>query len=116
MKKAILIYALIIGLFVSQLQINIDSQAQTTQNRVLILYDATLTQQSGKMGLIYAIMLRNLLGHFNLGVDISPVETYTAGKVESYLATFYFGSYYDNPVPTTFLSDVNKTQKRVVWF
>jgi uncharacterized protein YdaL len=92
------------------------AQAQTTPPKALVLYDAPPGTQFEKMDLSYAIMLRNLLGHFDAQVDLVPVQNYTAGKVNNYNATFYLGSYYDNQVPVAFLQDTMSTAKTVVWF
>ena len=85
-------------------------------HRALILYDAPQNQAFQKFGLIYAIMLENLLGHFKADVTLKPIGDYSDGVVESYDATFYLGSYYDNPVPQSFMNDVMTTQKTIVWF
>lgn len=82
----------------------------------LVLYDAPPNDSYSKLGLAYAIMLRNLLGHFDGTITLKPVQEYTAGMIESYQATFYLGSHYDNAVPAALLSDVTTTQKTVVWF
>jgi uncharacterized protein YdaL len=92
------------------------AQGAGTPMKTLILYDAPAPNQYEKLGLAYAIMLRNLLGHFDGSVDLVPVHQYTAGKLESYQTTFYLGSYYDNPVPAAFLADVSTTSKTIVWF
>jgi uncharacterized protein YdaL len=91
------------------------AQAQTVV-KTMVLYDAPAGTQFEKLGLAYAIMLRNLLGHFDSTVDLVPVQNYTAGKINSYDATFYMGSYYDNQLPAAFLSDAATTQKTLVWF
>ena len=85
-------------------------------SRVLVLYDAPSGVAFSKFGKVYAIMLRNLLGHFKLQVDLVPVQDYAAGMVENYSALFYLGSYFDNPLPQDFLADAVATQKIVVWF
>ena len=82
----------------------------------LVLYDYRPNDSFGKLGKAYAIMLRNLLGHFNVTVDLLPIQNYTAGAIGTHDATFYLGSYFDNPVPAAFLSDVATAQKTVVWF
>src|SRR4051795_2149118 len=82
----------------------------------LVLYDHRPTDAFGKLGKAYAIMLGNLLGHFNVTVDLVPVQNYTAGSIETHDATFYLGAFYDNQVPSAFLSEVAVTQKTVVWF
>ena len=92
------------------------AQAQTVQPKVLVLYDAPAGTEFEKLGMGYAIMLRNLLGHFDAAVDLVPVHTYTAGKVNSYDATFYMGAYYGNTLPAAFKADAATTQKTFVWF
>ena len=91
-------------------------QAQTVVPKTLVLYDAPPGTEFEKLGMGYAIMLRNLLGHFDAQVDLVPVQNYTAGKVNAYDATFYLGAYYGNSLPASFLSDAATTQKTLVWF
>ena len=81
-----------------------------------MLYDAPAGTEFEKLDFAYAIMLRNLLGHFDAQVDLVPVHSYTAGKLESYDATFYLGGYYENPLPTAFLADAATTTRTLVWF
>jgi uncharacterized protein YdaL len=95
------------------------AQAQTAPAalpRALVLYDQNVGSQWEKLGFGYAIMLRNLLGHFDAQVDMVPVQQYTAGKLENYSATFYLGSEYDHQLPAAFLNDAVTTAKTVVWF
>ena len=93
------------------------AQAQTTiVPKTLVLYDAPPGTQFEKLGLSYAIMLRNLLGHFDAQVDMVPVQNYTAGKINAYDSTFYLGAYYDNALPAAFLADASTTTKTLVWF
>ena len=92
------------------------ASAQTPPAPILVLYDAPPNDQYTNLGKAYAIMLYNLLAHFNTTITMLPVQNYTAGMTEQYTATFYMGSYYANPIPAAFLSDVSTTQKTVVWF
>ena len=92
------------------------AHAQATTAHTLILYDNPANDPFSKLGLMYSIMLRNLLGHFNTTVDLVPIQNYTAGMVGNHDATFYIGNYYNNPIPTAFMSDVMTTKKTVVWF
>ncbi len=92
------------------------ASAQTTPAPILVLYDAPANDPYTNLGKAYAIMLYNLLAHFNTTITMLPVQNYTAGMTEQYVATFYMGSYYANPIPAAFLSDVSTTQKTVVWF
>ena len=114
MKRFLLACVLAIGLVTSPWSST--AFAQSTTAKVLVLYDAPPNDPYTKLGFAYAIMLRNLLGHFNSDVTLAPVSSYTAGSVENYQAAFYLGSYYDNPIPSAFLADVAKTSKTVVWF
>ena len=84
--------------------------------KTLVVYDAPPGTEYTKLSMAYGIMLKNLMAHFDAAVDLVPVESYTAGKVENYDATFYLGGYYNNPLPPAFLADVYNTQKTVVWF
>ncbi|MDC8758285.1 DUF2334 domain-containing protein [Janthinobacterium fluminis] len=92
-----------------------NAYASTTMN-ALILYDAPPGGDYEKLGLIYTIMLKNLLGHFAGTVVEMPVQNYVAGQTENYTSIFYIGSNYDNPLPAAFLQDVTTTSKTVVWF
>src|SRR5438552_7022985 len=112
MKKTLLIFALVAGMLIAYVPQRTRTQAATA-NPVLILYDSTNTQY-GKLGFIYAIMLSNLLGHFQMKADLVPVETYTSGQINAHQATFYLGALYDNPLPVNFLSDAAQTTKPMV--
>src|SRR5687768_3025765 len=95
--------------------LNVGAQAQTPIS-TLVLYDQDDSSPYAKLGMAYAIMLRNLLGHWNTTVDMKPVQTYASGQVEGYDVTFYLGSHYDHQIPDSFLSDANNTTKKIVWF
>lgn len=84
--------------------------------KTLLVYDAPPGTSYTKLSMAYGIMMKNLLGHFDATVEMLPVESYTAGKIEGYNATFYLGGYYNNTLPPAFLADVYATQKTVVWF
>jgi len=90
--------------------------AQTMPIKALVLYDAPATGDYQKLAFAYAIMLRNLLGHWNTDVDLQPVEQYASSQVEQYDVTFYMGGIYDNQLPASFIDDVHNTDKTVVWF
>ena len=84
--------------------------------KVQVLYDAPTGSEWDKLGFAYAIMMRNLLGHFNAQVDLVPVQQYVAGNTEKYNATFYLGAAYDHQLPAAFLNDAVTTTKPMVWF
>lgn len=98
--------------------------AFTQTPSVLLLHDSG--GPWGYLGGEYAVMTRNLLGHFSASVTTMPVTTYTAGLMNSYDAAFYIGSTYDEPSyyavgsPQAtnygaFLADVATTTRPVVW-
>jgi uncharacterized protein YdaL len=78
----------------------------------LVLYDTT--NSWGYLGQLYAIAAGNLASHFGK-VTAEPVASYVAGQVNSYTATIYIGSTYDEPLPVAFLNDVLSTKHRVIW-
>jgi uncharacterized protein YdaL len=89
--------------------------AQAAGPRVLVLYDAPSGTSYDKLGLTYAIMMRNLLGHFQARVDLQPVAKYVDGQIDQYDTTFYMGAVYDHPLPPAFLADAATTTRRLVW-
>ncbi|KDP89492.1 papd-like protein [Cupriavidus sp. SK-3] len=118
MKRLLITITLVLGICCgSALQPASAQPTGTGPITALILYDAPPNDSYSKLGQAYAIMLSNLLGHFDGTVTLKPVDQYTPGMVENYQTIFYVGAYYDNPgVPTAFLSDVTTTQKTIVWF
>ena len=91
-------------------------QVQPPPPKVLVLYDQPSGTPWDKLGFAYAIMLRNLLGHFDAQVELLPAQQYTAGRVNNQDATFYLGASYDHPLPAAFLADAATTSKTLVWF
>jgi uncharacterized protein YdaL len=77
-----------------------------------VLYDTTNTW--GWLGELYAIGGGNLATHFGT-VTAEPVVDYVSGQVNSYTATIYIGSTYNEPIPQAFLNDVLSTTKPVMW-
>jgi uncharacterized protein YdaL len=94
-------------------------QAQTPAPagpKVLVLYDLPAGTAYDKIGHAYAIMLRNLLGHFDAQVEMLPVQQYQAGRLAAHDAAFYMGASYDHPLPPAFLADAVASTKPLVWF
>ena len=81
---------------------------------VQIIYDET--GPYSELGLIYAEMLMNLLGHFP-EVEAWSVGTqeYQAGDLLSNEVTFYIGSTYGESLPTAFQDDFWTTDRPVIW-
>ena len=71
-EKILLVIALLAGL--AQMTLPGTAHAQATTAHTLILYDNPANDPFSKLGLMYSIMLRNLLGHFNTTVDLVPIQ------------------------------------------
>jgi uncharacterized protein YdaL len=78
----------------------------------LVLYDTTNTY--GWLGELYATYAGNLASHFGTW-KAEPVSQYTAGQIGQYTATIYIGSTYDEPLSSTFLTDVANATRPVIW-
>lgn len=86
-------------------------QASTSKN-TLILYDTST--DFGWMGEVYALQAANLASHFGDRITL-PVVEYKANMIESYDAVMYLGSIYGEPIPPSFVRDIKKTKKPVMW-
>jgi uncharacterized protein YdaL len=84
--------------------------------RVLVLYDEVEGTPQQKLGLSYAIMLRNLLGHFDAQVEFMAASRYQPGSMEQHAATFYLGTLHNAPLPAGLVQDATRTRKPLVWF
>jgi uncharacterized protein YdaL len=80
--------------------------------RTLLLYDHVGRWRW--VGELDAIMAGNLAGHFGPW-DAKPVAGYRQGDVDRYTATVYLGSAYGDRLPETFLEDVLRTHRPVIW-
>lgn len=100
------------------------AQAAVSQQQTLVLYDGSGTY--AHIGKASAIMLQNLLGHFNVTVTVKPVTSYSAGEIAKHKATFYLGTTYDERSYhaagsrelshyNQFLADVAESTAPVVW-
>ncbi|WP_224372867.1 DUF2334 domain-containing protein [Hyalangium versicolor] len=78
----------------------------------LILFDST--GPYGYLGELYAMGTANLVSHFG-GWTAKRATTYVCGEAQKFSAILYFGSTYDEPLPTCLLDDVLLTNKPVIW-
>lgn len=82
---------------------------------VRVYYDAS-SDPGYKLGEVYSLFLRNLLGHFPAYQQIvEPIENYRGGDLEHCKATIYIGSYFENAIPAAFFDDLARTNKNVAW-
>lgn len=99
--------------------------AQPQNSSVLVLYDSG--GPFSNVGEAHALLLANLLGHFAdqlSAIVTKPVTMYTAGEMNSQIATFYIGSTYEERSYfsgaavgnyNAFLADAATTTQPVVW-
>jgi uncharacterized protein YdaL len=90
------------------------SNGYAQSHPVLILYDAVAPTE--EISYLHALFLANLLGHFEKQTTVLPIASYKKNQIEAYETTFYLGTHYNNILAPTFLDDVQKTQKNVIWF
>jgi len=92
--------------------------------KVIILYD--FVGPYAITGKSNAILLENLLGHFNVKIVSKPASDYVSGEMKSAIATFYIGStysvlsYYNEGTKGSnayqaFYKDIATTNKPVIW-
>jgi uncharacterized protein YdaL len=81
---------------------------------VVVYYEDDVTQD-WNYGITYAIMMRNLLGHFSTDVTLANVKDYQSGDLNRYDSTIYIGSLYDYPLRDAFSLDVLNTPKPFMW-
>jgi uncharacterized protein YdaL len=101
-----------------------DKKSSKKKAKVIVLYDfAGPYAITGKSN---AILLENLLGHFDVKIVSKPASEYVAGEMKSAIATFYIGSTYSalsyynagtkgNNAYQAFYKDIATTNKPVVW-
>ncbi len=114
-RKKIWRLTIISTMMVALLAINsLDLLAQSEgTKRILVIYDADAVL--GWQAKLHALCLTNLLGHFSTSVTEKEIDQYLPGEMESYEATFYLGSTYQNMLPDAFLKDVLKTSRTICW-
>lgn len=92
-----------------------DTKVVTDGKCIQVFYDTT-ADPTYTTGRAYALMLLNLLGHFPEYQQVTgPIRLYKKGDLERCHASFYIGSYYNNVLPSAFISDYLSTTKTVVW-
>ncbi len=96
----------------------------TKKQKVLVLYDNA--GPYGDTGKTHAILLKNLLGHFNVKIRIEPVTKYRSKHMKNQKAVFYLGTTF-NPLNyyaegsteknayLRFFKDVATRNKNIIW-
>jgi len=99
-------------------------EKHTKKQKVLVLYDNA--GPYGDIGKTHAILLQNLLGHFNVKIRIEPVVKYRSNHMKGQKAVFYLGttfnplSYYaegskEKNTYLKFFKDVATHDKNIIW-
>ena len=83
------------------------------QKKILVAVQGTSHLTNLAMG--EGRQLAQLLGHFNTITDVIGVDDYKTTSIGNYDYIFYLGFYPKNSVPTTFLNEIIKTNKQVIW-
>jgi uncharacterized protein YdaL len=81
--------------------------------RVLVLED----EDPGGSGIprLATSLLVNLLGHFEVLVDVRPVPQYRPGEMGEFDAVIYQGTRWDAPLPPLFLRDLDAFPGSILW-
>jgi len=74
-----------------------EPQPSPAPEPVLILYDTV--GEYGWLGQANAMLLENLLGHFDVNVTAKPIEEYQKNELETYNTVFYLGTSYLETLP-----------------
>ena len=108
--------ALVAALFLLSVFVPFERAQAQSGPRALVLFDHPIGEPYQNLGKAYAIMLTNLLGHWDARVDAVAAREYQPGAVEGYDAIFYLGTWFDHPLPQPLLEDLYQTRRTVVWF
>lgn len=122
-RSPVLIFIMLIALLagcakteipvVNQIEIS-PTENSSDDKKVVVFYDDDPNDQWNN-GKLYAIMVRNLLGHFRTDVTIADVGDYKAGMLGDYAAGIYIGNIYDYPLSNDFLNDVINSPTPFMW-
>lgn len=110
-------FALLLFLFITFFPIQSFSNLFTFgfSERVLILYDES-DSAYGQKNLVDPFSLRQLMGHFNVTVNMVTATEYRRGMLEEYSKVFYMGTKADQRPPSYMIDDLyNFDRGSVMW-
>jgi len=93
----------------------LSATAQFPPAKTVVIYYEDDPTQDWNYGITYAIMMRNLLGHFSTVVTLANIKDYQSGDLNHYDSAIYIGSLYDYPLKEVFSLDVLNTHKPFMW-
>ncbi len=82
-------------------------------NQALIVYDGAVSDYSE--GLISARHIANLLGHFQMSYDISPLSKVQPGHIQNYAVLFVVCQEAKTVLPARFLNELQNMQGTICW-
>lgn len=91
------------------------AQPSGDAKRVLVIYTHSETIDFGQAGRLYAIMLRNLIGHFTVDSEVAPLEAAKISQIAAADAVFFIGFIKDRKLPPEFVQAMLKRTKPTVW-
>jgi uncharacterized protein YdaL len=123
-KKLLIVVALISLLGAEAWADGKRSSNRDTKQSVLVLYDNV--GPYAITGKSYAMLLENLLGHFDVNIVAKPASSYVAGEMKRNIAAFYIGSTYgvlgyfaegskENAAYQAFYKDIATSNVPLVW-
>lgn len=120
LRPLLFLFALSVLLRTSVLSAAPDGTPATMEPRkgascLQIFYDEP-ANASHVIGVRAALLATNLLGHFpDIEVIRTSVDSYEAGSLERCPWNIYFGTYFRDQLPPTFLGDARRTKTRLLW-
>ena len=100
-------------LLVSFLSLQIYGENNYKQKKILVVVQGSSQLTNLAMG--DGRQLAQLLGHFNTITEVLGVDEYKASSINNYDYIFYLGFYQKNYVPASFINDIVKTNKPLIW-
>ena len=91
------------------------STAGFPRAKTIVVYYEDDPTQEWNYGITYAIMMRNLLGHFSTVVTLANIKDYKSSDLDRYDSAIYIGSLYDYPLSDAFSWEVLNTSKPFMW-
>ncbi len=80
--------------------------------KTLVLYD--VSGPWGWLGQVNAEAIGNLATHSGM-VVAQPVADYQPGEISNFTDVIYVGTTYNEPIPSSFINDVQTTSTKVLW-
>ena len=100
-------------IFLAFLSLQIFGESDYKQKKILVVVQGNSQLTNLAMG--DGRQLAQLLGHFNTITDVIGVDDYKASSINNYDYIFYLGFYQKNLVPASFINDIVKTNKPLIW-